>query len=78
MPDYARWLIAGAALIVAFPLAVWLGISVGRRTARAMPGMAMTLWIISAFLKVDPPPPPKAERVHKDEEDAGAPLDPRR
>ena len=62
-----------AAIVVAFPLAAWLGRTVGRRTARKNPGMAAALWMLSTFLKIDPPPPPKAERVRKSEEDAGDP-----
>jgi hypothetical protein len=78
MPAYEKWLVAGAALILLVPLAVWLGHGLGRKAARVAPGMAMALWFLNAFFKVDPPPPPRAERVHKDEEDAGAPPPERR
>jgi hypothetical protein len=76
MPTWAHWLIAGAALILIAPIAVGLGRHFGRKAARASPGLAMALLFFSSFLKIDPPPPPKAERVHKSEEDADAPLDP--
>ena len=70
------WLETAAALLVTFALAGWLGLSFGRRTARRFPAMAGALWMISTFLKIDPPPPPKAERVTRSEEDAGAPPKP--
>jgi hypothetical protein len=76
MPAYMQWLIAAAALIVLAPAAVWLGHTYGRKAARAFPGMAAALWFFGAFFRIDPPPPPRAERVHKDEEDAGAPPAP--
>jgi hypothetical protein len=58
---------------VLLPLAGWLGLRIGRRTARKHPGMAAALWVLSTFIKLDPPPPPKAERIVKDEEGAGDP-----
>ena len=76
MPTWKHWLIAGAALILIAPIAVGLGHHFGKKAARAAPGLAMALWFFNAFFKIDPPPPPKAERVHKSEEDADAPLDP--
>jgi len=68
---YWTALLVGSA--VAAALAGWAGLSVGRKAARRYPSMAAALWMLSTFLKIDPPPPPKAERVHKNEEDAGAP-----
>jgi hypothetical protein len=76
MPAYLQWLIAAAALALLAPLALWVGRSMGRRAARAFPGMAAALWFFGAFFRLDPPPPPKAERVHKNEGDAGAPPAP--
>jgi hypothetical protein len=76
MPAYLQWLIAAAALIVLIPAAIWLGHAYGQKAARAFPGMAAALWVFGAFFRIDPPPPPQAERVHKDEEDAGAPPAP--
>jgi predicted MFS family arabinose efflux permease len=76
MEAYQQWLLAGLALLVAAPLAIWLGRSAGRRAARAFPGMAAALMLLNAFFRLDPPPPPKAERVHKNEEDPGAPPKP--
>ncbi len=67
------WLRVTAALVVVCVLAGWLGRSLGRKAARRYPAMAGALWLLSTFLKVDPPPPPKAERITKSEEDAGAP-----
>lgn len=68
-----RWLIGAALLVALALLAGWAGVALGRKAARRYPSLAMALWIFSTFLKIDPPPPPKAERVHKSEEDAGAP-----
>ena len=76
MTVWQQWLVAGAALIAIAPIAVALGLHFGKKAARASPGLAMALWFFSSFLKIDPPPPPKAERVHKSEEDADAPLEP--
>jgi hypothetical protein len=73
MPPYMPWVLAVAALLVGAPAALWLGHRLGRKAARAFPGAAMALWVLNGFFRVDPPPPPKAERVHKGEEDAGAP-----
>ena len=73
MAQVPGWLTAAVVLAVAFALAGWLGLALGRKTARRFPAMAGALWMLSVFLKVDPPPPPKAERVTKGEEDAGAP-----
>jgi len=78
MPAYEKWLFAAAALIVIAPVAVWIGHSLGRKAARVAPGMAAALWLLNAFFRLDPPPPPRAERVHKSEEDAGAPPEPDR
>lgn len=72
MDEPATWLALGAALVV-IPLAAWLGLKLGRQTARKHPGMAAALWVLSTFIKLDPPPPPKAERIIKDEEGAGDP-----
>ncbi len=60
-------------MIVVSVLAGWLGLTLGRKGLRRFPAMAGALWMLSTFLKIDPPPPPKAERVTKSEEDAGAP-----
>ncbi len=70
IPD---WLKIAVALIVGGLLVGWLGRALGRKAARRYPAMAGALWLLSTFLKVDPPPPPKAERITKSEEDAGAP-----
>ena len=75
MPAYETWAFTGLALILIAPIAVWLGHSLGKKAARAAPGMAVALWFLNAFFRLDPPPPPKAERVHKNEEDTGAPLE---
>jgi hypothetical protein len=64
------WIGIGALAILA---AGWLGVVLGRRTARAFPGAAGALWLLMSFLKIDPPPPPRAERVTRDEEGAGDP-----
>jgi hypothetical protein len=71
--DWKQWLIAGGASVLVASIAIRLGHALGKRATRAAPGLAMSLWFFNAFFKVDPPPPPKAERVHKSEEDAGAP-----
>ncbi len=76
MSSYSPWLLAAVALLLAAPVAVWLGRSLGKRAARAYPGMALALWFLNGFIRLDPPPPPKAERVHKSEEDAGDPPTP--
>ncbi len=60
-------------LVVVLGLAGWLGSTLGHKVARRFPAMAGALWMLSTFLKIDPPPPPRAERVSKGEEDAGAP-----
>lgn len=65
--------LALGAAVVLIPLAAWLGLKAGRRTARKHPGAAAALWVLFSFLKLDPPPPPKAERILKDEEGAGDP-----
>ncbi len=67
------WLGTAAAVAVVFVLAGWLGVVTGRKAARRFPAMAGALWILSTFLKIDPPPPPKAERVTRNEDDAGVP-----
>ena len=67
------WLGVVAGLVVVLALAGWLGAAAGRKAARRFPAMAGALWMLSTFLKLDPPPPPKAERVTRNEEDAGAP-----
>lgn len=67
------WLIALAAFLLLAPLTVWLGRAFGRKAGRAFPGAALALMMLQGFFRIDPPPPPKAERVHKDEEDAGDP-----
>ncbi len=67
------WLGAAAASLVVFVLAGWLGLALGRKTARRFPAMAGALWMLSSFLRLDPPPPPRAERITKSEEDAGDP-----
>ena len=67
------WLMVAAGLLVVLVLGGWLGATLGRKTARRFPAMASALWMLSTFLKIDPPPPPKAERVTRNEEDAGAP-----
>ncbi len=67
------WLATAIAVMAALALAGWLGLTMGRKTARRFPAMAGALWMISTFLKVDPPPPPKAERITRSEEDAGDP-----
>ena len=64
------WILVGLAIAGA---AGWAGIALGKRTARRHPSAAAALWMLSMFLKIDPPPPPKAERVSKPEEGAGAP-----
>ncbi len=61
------------ALAIAAPLMAWLGIALGRKAAKRSPGFAAALWILSTFIKIDPPPPPKAERVVKDDGAAGDP-----
>jgi hypothetical protein len=68
-----QWLIAGVIALVAFPLAAWAGIAYGKRVARKYPGAAIALHVFMGFFKLDPPPPPKAERVTRNEEDAGDP-----
>ncbi len=73
MDDIPVWLRVAVALVVVFLLAGWLGLALGRKAARSFPAMAGALWMLSTFLKLDPPPPPKAERITKSEEDAGAP-----
>ena len=73
MEQVLVWLAVAIALVVVSVLAGWLGASLGRKTARNFPSVASALWILSTFLKIDPPPPPKAERITKSEEDAGAP-----
>ena len=72
------WIVAAAAFLVLAAIATWLGIKLGRRTAKKYPGLAMGLILFSSFFRLDPPPPPRAERIIKDEEDeeaAGAPPD---
>ena len=76
MPAWESWLFAAAALLLIAPVVVWLGHALGKKAARAAPGLAATFWLLNAFFRVDPPPPPRAERVHKSEEDAGAPPAP--
>jgi hypothetical protein len=71
--DLRDWTIAGAIMVVLLPLAAWAGIAFGTRTARRNPSAAMALWMLMSIFKVDPPPPPKLERVSKDEEGAGDP-----
>ena len=73
MDDGRQWLIAAGILMVFIPFAVWAGIAGGRSMAKKYPSAAAALWILGTFLKIDPPPPPKAERVTKDEETAGDP-----
>ena len=73
MDSIPVWLKVAAAMAVGFALAGWLGSTLGRKAARRYPAMAAALWMLSTFLKLDPPPPPKAERITKSEEDAGAP-----
>jgi hypothetical protein len=64
------WIVGGFALSLA---AGWLGLQGGRHVARKNPSVASALWMLSVFLKIDPPPPPKAERVLKDEDRRGEP-----
>jgi hypothetical protein len=71
-----EWLIALAIMAVLLPLAAWAGIRYGARVARRNPSAAMALWMLMAMFKVDPPPPPRIERVSKDEEGAGEPPKP--
>ncbi len=73
MDGIPAWLRSAAALIVVCVLAGWVGRALGRKAARRYPAMAGALWLLSTFLKVDPPPPPKAERITRSEKDAGAP-----
>ena len=54
-------------------LAGWLGARLGAKAARKYPSLAMSLIIIGSFFKIDPQPPPRSERVLKDEEAAGDP-----
>ena len=72
METHSIWWALGLAIVL-IPLAAWSGLRFGRRAARKYPGMAAALWVISTFLKIDPPPPPKAEQVIKDQESAGDP-----
>ena len=37
MADWEAWVIAGAALLIGAPAAVWLGIATGRKTAAPIP-----------------------------------------
>jgi hypothetical protein len=64
------WIAAAVVVIIA---AGWLGLQSGRHIARKNPSVASALWMLSVFLKIDPPPPPKAERVLKDEDRRGEP-----
>ena len=73
MSDIVVWLGVAVGLMVVLGLAGWLGSTLGRKMTRRFPAMAGALWMLSTFLKLDPPPPPKAERVTRNEEDAGAP-----
>ena len=73
MHEVMVWLGVALGLVVVLALAGWLGSTLGRKAARRFPAMAGALWMLSTFLKIDPPPPPKAERVTRSEEDAGAP-----
>ncbi len=73
MDGIPGWLSTAIGVVVVFALAGWLGLAVGHRTARRFPAMAGALWMLSTFLKIDPPPPPRAERINRSEEDAGAP-----
>jgi len=73
MTEIPPFVIPFAVFVVAVPLLGWLGLVLGKRTARKNPGFAAALWMLSTFLKIDPPPPPKAERVVKDEGAAGDP-----
>jgi hypothetical protein len=67
------WLIVLSILAVVGPLAAWAGTRYGFRVARRNPSAAMALWMMMSIFKVDPPPPPKLERVSKGEEGAGDP-----
>ena len=73
MGEVLVWLGVAVGLVVVLGLAGWIGAALGHKAARRFPAMAGALWMLSTFLKVDPPPPPKAERVTRNEEDAGAP-----
>ena len=64
------WIAIISALVV---LAGWLGSRLGAKAARKYPSLAMSLIIIGSFFKIDPPPPPRTERILKDEEGAGDP-----
>lgn len=67
------WLIPLGAAFIVIPLIGWIGVVSGRYAAKKNPAMAASLWMLMAFFKVDPPPPPKAERVVRDEGAAGDP-----
>jgi hypothetical protein len=70
------WIASLAAFLALAGGATWLGITLGRHTAKKYPGLAMGLILFSSFFKLDPPLPPRAERIIKDEEDdeaGGAP-----
>ena len=73
MDEILPWLAMAGALVAALVLAGVLGLTLGRKARRHYPALAGALWMLSTFLKIDPPPPPKAERITRSEEDAGAP-----
>jgi hypothetical protein len=76
MPVYLQWLLAAAALVLLAPAMIWLGDLFGRNVGRKNPGLGIALLLFVPFFKLDAPPPPPAEQVHKDDEDPGAPPKP--
>ena len=55
------------------PLAGWIATRAGRAAAKRNPGVAGALMMLMTFAVFEPPAPPKAERVLKNEEGAGDP-----
>jgi len=62
------WIVGIAAAVL---FAGWLGLRMSRGVVRKYPSAASALWMLSVFLKFDPPPPPKAERVVRDDDAPG-------
>ena len=63
--------VAGFAVLAV--LGGWLGLRAGQHAVRKYPAAASALWMLSMFLRIAPPQPPRAERVIKDEDAAGDP-----